>query len=85
MFLLKETINYKGGMAAAGSAHARNCRGCMTCIYEANRGYICSTAKGYIKKSCLNEEKENTGIRCNGPQRPPPAESGETSMVRHVE
>ena len=27
MFLLKETINYKGGMAAAGSAHARNCRG----------------------------------------------------------
>ena len=27
-------------------------------------------AKGHIKnKSCLNEEKENTGIRCNEPQQ----------------
>ena len=37
----------------------------MIRIFEVNRGY--SIAKGYINnKSCLNEENESTGIRCNG-------------------
>ena len=36
-----------------------------------------STAKGYIKnKSCLNEEKEITGMRCNKPQQQRSASSG---------
>ena len=36
-------------------------------VMQANRGHKCdSAAKGCIKnKSCLNEEKENTGIRFN--------------------
>ena len=57
--------------ARLGSAHARNYRGCMICIIGKNRRCKCdSTVKGYIEnKSYFNEEKENTGIRCNEPQQ----------------
>ena len=45
----------------------------VSCIIGKNRRCKCdncSTAKGYIeKKSCPNEEKENTGLRCTEPQQ----------------
>ena len=43
----------------------------MGCIIGKNRRCkYDGTAKGYIgNKWCLNEEKDNTGIRCNEPQQ----------------
>ena len=52
--------------ALLGSAHTRNCRRCTTIVpgiseYKPSVRQYCQG----VHESCLNEEKENTGIRFN--------------------